>query len=180
MNKTLALVFAMVFSLSAFAFGENLNPIQKWLIQEEYKARATGKIKEKPAKARSCVEEFEKAKNKFESNLCNGESRLQEVGAMSGKSFSHDEIENMPAGHPHLRATVRGTNKLVDYWVLGSAPTFPHTYKECENFFTEEVSITTINGKSCREIKFSAPELGGESYTQVYCEGKGTLYISFN
>lgn len=169
-----------LFCVSTFGFGEHLTPLQKWALELEYKAKVTGHLKDKPVKPRSCASEFEKAKEKYNSHLCDGGSRLMKAGMISGKKFSHDEIESMPKSHPHLRSTIRGTNKLINYAVYSSAPTFPHTYRECENFFSEEVSILNVDGKLCREIKFTAPELGGESYSQIYCEDNADFFITIN
>lgn len=174
------MLLLVLISISSFGFGEYMTPLQKLAFQIEYKARLTGNIKSKPGQPRSCVEEFEKMKNRYNESLCSGGSRLMEVGIISGKVFTHEEIQNMPKSHPHLRSTIRGTNKYVNFAVYGSAPSYPHTFKECENFFSEKVEIINLDGKLCRQVTFTAPELGGESYTQMYCEDKATLFLSVN
>ncbi|EQC47491.1 hypothetical protein [Bacteriovorax sp. Seq25_V] len=173
-------LLAIVISFSAFSFSEHMTPMQKLMFNMELKAKYSGKYKSKPSPKRNCVEDFQKAKAEYNTAICDGEARIMEVGMISGKKFTRDQIENMPAGHPHLKSTVRGTNKLINYAVLGGRPSYPHSSRDCENFFSEEVEVITIDGKECREIKFHAPELGGETYSQIYCEDDYSLYISFN
>ncbi len=173
-------LLVIIISFSAFSFGEYMTPMQKLMFNLELKAKYSGKSKSKPSTKRNCVEDFFAAKGKYNSAVCDGEAKIMQVGMISAKKFTRDEIENMPAGHPHLKSTVRGTNKLINYAVLGGSPSYPHSTDDCKNFFSEEVEVVNIDGKECREIKFRAPELGGETYSQIYCEDDYSLYITFN
>ena len=100
-----------------------------------------------------------------------------EVGYIS-KKFTKDEIQNMPARHPHLVTSVRGTNQLVRKSSLSGRPSFPHANQRCEDFFTEEVEVVEVDGKSCRQITFTAPEVQG-SYVQQYCEEDMSIFMYF-
>jgi hypothetical protein len=180
--KNLILTISLMLSAAVFskahAFGfDNLTPGQKVLLHLEMKKKLSGKSKKRKSKPVNCVEVFNKEKQRYLDEVCNGESRYMEVGFMSRK-FSKDEIQNMPKRHPHLREAVRGNRELVKRSVLGGRPDYPHANRRCENYFSEEVEVVEIDGKSCRRITFTAPEING-SYIQQYCEDDSSLFLYF-
>lgn len=174
------LLLIALISFHAFGFGEHLTPLQKWAMEIGYKEHLLSKSKSNLSPARNCIEEFNNLKKSYNDKICAGESSLIEFGMISGKKFTRDDIQNMPTSHPHLRSTIRGTNRLIDYAVYSSAPRFPHGFSECERFFVEKVEIIDMDGKLCREIKFGAPELGGEFYSQIYCEESASIFMTVN
>lgn len=173
---SLILSMAIVTNANANWF-ENMSPTQKVLLHMELKKKLTGKSKRSKKEPLNCAKEFQKQKSKYQEEICHGGSRFQEVGFMSEK-FNREEIQTMKKGHPHLRPNVRGQPGLVDRSVYSGRPDFPHAKNGCERYFNEEVEIVEIDGKFCRQIIFSAPEVEG-SYIQQYCEDDNSLFIYF-
>jgi len=156
---------------------ENMSPTQKVLLHLEMKKKLTGKSKRKKPTPVNCAEVFNKQKEKYNKSICSGESRYMEVGYMS-KRFSRDEIKNMPKRHPHMRNVVRGNRELIRRSVLGGRPDYPHANQRCEEYFSESVEVVEVDGKFCRKIVFTAPEIEG-SYVQQYCEDDSSLFLYF-
>ncbi|MDD0854887.1 hypothetical protein HBN50_17435 [Halobacteriovorax sp. GB3] len=107
-----------------------------------------------------------------------GQTQLVQQGGIS-RPFTLDEILNMEEKHPHLKTNIRGTNRLKDTYSILGKPRFPHARTTCSDFFEEEVQVKQIDGKLCREVRFTTPEDPSMIYYQVYCANDYSLYIKF-
>lgn len=95
--------------------------------------------------------------------------------------FSTEEIKTMKNVNYHgIIGKIRGTDKvLTGGSSYSNSPGFPHMQPGCDKFFTMEYSMKELNGKACREIKFTDP-VSKQYYLQVYCENSTKVYINID
>lgn len=180
MRWTLSVVTLFI-SLQSSAQMPKISALEEYLYTLEYRSQlldSKGPPKEIDQTA-ECLNRFKNAKEIWER-----ESKIKKLilqGEME-KSFSRDDIEKMGTRPIHqLLGKVRGTDKyLTKDSSYAYAPLFPHEYRACQTFFTEETSVVSHAGKKCRQIRFSYPELTEVIYYQLYCENSSKLFINFD
>lgn len=181
--KLQIIVCSLFISASSFAFGiGSYKPslFDELLIRAQIKNNLHNKNKKenKIDTYTYCYDVYEQSRSIWERNIEREGKQLQVQGFID-KKFSHDQILHMKKKHRFLNSTVRGQDQLVNKSSFGSSPVFPHSRPTCENFFSEEVSIVEIQGKSCRQVKFSTQENPDLLYYQVFCENDANIYINF-
>lgn len=174
---------AFFLSVQSHAQFNHLSSLERYLLEIQYKEELLhGSKKKKKAfdPKVECVQKLQTAKTYWEKDKREGKNLIIE-GEMS-KSFSRTDIESMGNVHMHgLKTKVRGTDKyLPGGYSYGSAPSFPHSYPGCEDFFQEEVKVIDVGSKKCRQVKFSYPEIKDAFYFQTYCQDSTKLGINFH